>query len=218
MMQTIIKFPKSSNIKEGFDKLFKKLEKEKFSLDETTKTKINIFNIDISKEYNVDLAKLVFEYNCELVGISEDRLSIINSIINTGYFLKTKLSKIEYYNLFRELLENIDFNFIILDNVYKNSINKEKDIEYYVIKPLYFDSKYFYYQKLKSHFTEPKNLERALDNNVNIWEMGSIRIQDISDVEVGFRLASNKKEYEYLMLYNEIISRRLKGFYRKEVY
>lgn len=212
-MEQVIKFPSASNINIGFDKLKSKINKKEFRF--SNKTKIDIFNIEIPKEYNVDLARLMFEYNCEFIGISEDRLSILNSIINTGYFIKENLSSNQYYEFFRSLLEKTDFNFIILDNTYKNSISRHKSIDFYVIKPLYFNNNYFYFKKLKSRFVEPSSLEFALNNNLNIWEQSSIRIQDISNFEVGFRLPSTNRERQFLKLYNDILSRRLLGFYRE---
>ena len=130
-MENIIKFPTTNNIDIGFDKLRNKIDKKEFSFE--NKTKIDIFNIVIPKEYNVDLARLMVEYNCEFIGISEKRLSILNSIINTGYFIKENLSSQKYYELFRGLLEKIDFNFIILDNVYKNSVNTNKSVDLIII-------------------------------------------------------------------------------------
>lgn len=214
-MEQVIKFPSTSNINIGFDKLKSKINKKEFRF--SNKTKVDIFNIEIPKEYNVDLARLMFEYNCEFIGISEDRLSILNSIINTGYFIKENLSSKQYYEFFRGLLEKTDFNFIILDNIYKNSINRHKSVDFYVIKPLYFNNNYFYFKKLKSRFVEPTSLEFALNNNLNIWEQSSIRIQDISNFESGFRLPSTNRERQFLNLYNDIISRRLLSFY-KEVF
>lgn len=214
-MENIIKFPTTNNIDIGFDKLRNKIDKKEFSFE--NKTKIDIFNIVIPKEYNVDLARLMVEYNCEFIGISEKRLSILNSIINTGYFIKENLSSQKYYELFRGLLEKIDFNFIILDNVYKNSVNTNKSVDFYVVKPLYFNNNYFYFKKLKSRYAEPKDLEMALKNKLDVWELSSIRIQDLSNFETGLRLASTDRERQFLTLYNEILSRRLFGFY-KEVF
>lgn len=209
-MTKIIPFTKTDNTGVGFEKLFSQLEKKGDTFDTI---QIDFFNVTISKEFNPLMAKLIYDYHCELIGVSEERLTIIYSIINTGYFLKERMTPKEYSIFFRRLLERFDFPLLIKDNIFYNTLHYIKKKDYEVIKPLYFENNYFYYKKLKSYYTEPYLLEKALLENNNVWEISSIHVYDLQLEETGFRLPSNQIESDYLHFYNEILSRRIKGFY-----
>lgn len=210
-MTNVIEFPRKTNVLESFNYLFKTLPKTELS---NTKCRtINFFNISISKEYNVDLARLIYEYNCELIGLSQERLEIINSIINTGYFIKENKTPKEYYLIFRRLLELSDFSLMILDNTYYNILHRKKEIPFSIIQPLYFENNYFYYQKLKAGMVQPKELEKQIQKGTDIWEVSNVHIYNLIEFSSGFRFATTKLERDYLELYSDILSQRLTGFY-----
>lgn len=209
-MNEIIRFKSSYNTGEGFTKLFERLDKKEYS--DKNKVIVDFFNIDINKKYNIDLATLIFEYNCELLGVSEKRLEILHSIINTGYFVKKEMNPDQYYCFFRKLLETTDFSLMILDNVYSNFINNENKPKYVVIKPLYFQGNTFHFKKLKSYFTEPVELEKALLEKKNVWEKSSVFIYDLIREDSGFRLSSTEREFDFLELYSDILNKRVSGF------
>lgn len=209
-----INFPRESNIQIGFDLLYKRLKRTPYAIEKTTK--LNIFGIDISKEFNFDLANLIYNYNCELIGISDERLNLLYSIINTGYFTKKEMSKTAYYLYFRKILEKTDFPLMLLDNTVYNDLNTDKKQSFYLAQPLYFTETQLFYKKLKSGFAQPKDLELAIKQGLDIWEVDSVHILDLCEIHFGLRFASNFYERQLLDLYSEILMGSLYGFNRRE--
>lgn len=210
-MDNEILFPNKGNISRGFEWFYENLEQQE--IGSLKQARINFFNLSIPKEYNIDMARLKALYNCEVVGISNERDSVLNSIINTGFFIKENKTPKEYYQTFRRLLELTDFSLMILDNTYYNSENlSKKRVPFTIVNPLYFENNYFYYQKLKVGFVQPKQLEQAMSSGKDVWQQESIHVYSLAEPHSGFRFATTSEERDYLDFYTEILSNRIGGF------
>lgn len=161
-----------------------------------------MFDSPVDKKYNPVLAEYLHVYNCNLEGFDKERISVLNSIFDTGYFIKERLDKMDYYKLLRTLIEQTDFPLMIEDNVYYNSLNKQKKADFYLIKPVYFTKNLLYYRRLKQGVANDlKNL-----TDTGVWEMVSVNILDLSELTTGIRFAKNETEKNYLDFYEELLN------------
>lgn len=170
-------------------------------------TKVDVTQSSFEKQFSPHLAKLMIVYNCEYIGLSMEREEELESIIQTGWFLKENLGPKEYGQWFKRMIEQADFPLMILDNVLARKTPK-----YQVVQPLSIENDRLRYRKLKPSYTEPKVLERALMNDVDIWVTDTIHYLDLSDKTFGLRFACNVKERAILDILSNILSGRLKGF------
>lgn len=198
-----IQFPSNVDINSGIKLLYTNLKPEPFSLE--NKQIVDLNNTIIPNEYNVDLANLYLNYNVQFENISKQRLKIILSIINTGYFIKTKLNEKDYFLFLKKLINELDFPYMFIDNIYYNSEHKEVLPELQLIKPMYFLNNNLYYKKLKTRYVEPIDLKKGLNQHKDVWELNNIHVLDVSDVFCGIRFCSNKFEKDLINLYIDLL-------------
>lgn len=170
-------------------------------------TEIDVSDSSFEKQFSPNLAKMMVLYNCTYIGLSMEREEELESIIQTGWFLKENLGPKEFGAWLRNLIEQSDFPLMVLDNVVSNKTPK-----YQVVQPISFENDRLRFRKLKPTYTEPKVLEKALMSDVDIWVTDTIHHLDLANKNFGLRFACNMKERAILDIISNILSGRLKGF------
>ena len=177
-------------------------ELRKYNETKTITIDVSTPSLSIRPEFLIEFARLSEYYNCEFIGLLDDKNDIIDSYINTGYFIKSSLGAKAYSELLKELITTLDFPLMILDN----RLDKYNFIDYNIIQPIGFSKYKFYYKKLKPSLLEPRILEKACwENKEEIWSQEEIFISEMSDSNIGFRFAKSIKEKTILELYKKIL-------------
>lgn len=181
---------------------------KEFSVNQPeVKVNINLSNSSFEHKYTPELARLLLTYNCEFLGLSIEKESEIEAIIQTGWFVKENLDSSKYLMWLKEKIEIADFPLMILDNTLLGV-----EPRYVIVQPLAFEKNVLRYRKLMSKYVEPCVLEDALSRGLPIWTTETKHALDLSDKLFGFRFASNERERAILTILSNILSGRLKGF------
>lgn len=175
-----------------------------------TNVSINLSNSSFEHKYTPELARLLLTYNCNFLGISIEKESEIEAIIQTGWFIKENLDSSKYLLWLKEKIEIADFPLMVLDNTLLGV-----EPRYVIVQPLAFENNILRYRKLLSKYVEPYMLEEALKIGNSIWTTETKHALDLSDKLFGLRFASNEKERAILTILSNVLSGRLKGFITK---
>lgn len=176
------------------------------------KITIDFSGVAINDKFVPKLGELRSKYHVSLVGLGskEDE---IDAYVGTGYFLKEMMDIEEYTDWFIDRIKEADYPLMIMDN--RVARNKDNTLE--ILQPLHFKENRLVYRKLKPAYIEPRSLEKALQEQVDIWRMDSLHRTDIANKETGLRFASNMQERTILDLIDGILNKKYTGFQMREV-
>lgn len=171
------------------------------------KVEVDVSQSSFAKEFSVELARLLVLYNFKFIGLSLERELYIDSVIQTGYFIKESKGPSGYFAWIKSKIEETDYPFMVLDNTLA-----DKEPKLNIVQPLYFENNVLRYRKLLPKYVEPVELEKGLQDKETIWVTDTVHKLDLVDANFGLRFACNDKERAILDILSNIISRRLVGF------
>lgn len=187
------------------------IEKELKELKNSGQTEgnayINLSNSSFEHKYTPELARLRVLYGCDYYGISIEKETEIEAIIQTGWFIKDNLGSAKYLDWVKEKIEIADFPLMVLDNTLLGV-----EPHYSIVQPLSFENNVLRYRKLLAQYVEPILLEDALHKGIPVWTTETKHSLDLVDKQFGLRFASNTRERAILTIISNIFSGRLKGF------
>lgn len=189
---------------EDIEKQLKKIHSDGQTIERVF---VNLSNSSFEHIYTPELARLRVLYNCDYYGISIEKESEIDAIIQTGWFVKEHLGSSNYLMWLKEKIEIADFPLMVLDNTLLGL-----EPRYLVVQPLSFENNVLRYRKLLAKYVEPSSLEYAIHSNLPIWTTETKHALDLADKQFGLRFASNDRERAILTIISNVLSGRLKGF------
>lgn len=155
----------------------------------------------IQPSYIETLADIEDKYKMKFIGLG-DKEEAIETIKNSGYFIKKNLSEHLYALKFKEVIQSSDFPLLIQDNRQSG----ENLIKFNIIQPIGFDDSFFIYIKFKSSILDLKKFEDICWNIESpIGTVEKIHISDIGNKSKGFRFPNSKKEKTILDIYSNIL-------------
>lgn len=168
---------------------------------------VNFKGKGINPEYTEKLARMKYEYGCKYLGEGNKKYDI-DAYIKTGYFIKEKMGRVAYLRWLKRQVEQADYPLMIRDNRMKAI----RTVEMNIIQPLKFDDRYFYFNVIKPKLLEPEDLELAIAEGEEIYTKETILIEDLLDLNEGFRFAGTFQERCILDVFEDIITERVTGY------
>lgn len=196
--------------KESLERIKKDVEDIREEKGNSVDIHLYFSGVSMRDNFNVYIARLGFEYGCKLYGLSTKKEDI-DYIIKSGYFIKKRLGARAYGNRLVELIQRADYPLMIKDRRGEKFIGN--DVTYYIIQPYGVDSEnIFHYGELRPKYADPIELERAVRDNKDIWNMKEIFVPDLGNESTGIRFASTPQERIILDLLSGVFSGTLEGF------
>lgn len=185
-----------NNIDNSFRILKKKLE------EDSNISVVDFSDVEIPFENNKDLMEILYFYNVSLLGISEERISLCESFIGSGFFQKRNMSFEQYLNFFYSTFFSGRKSLYIFEEL---SFTKKENPLKNIVIPYKRENGVFYFKKLKPKYKSFIKLEQAVEKGKDLWNIEAIKEVDLYKDSFCFRFPISFEERDLLEYYSLFI-------------